>query len=108
MAEAFAYGLASPSVLTKLQGMLLFNSVVYITAVVVLSGKFGIVGLIYANCVNMVVRAGFSLKISLDTFDSDSRIGLISLFGRIFTHKAFVGLVFLGCIGTAVAHLAME
>ena len=108
MAEAFAYGLASPSVLTKLQGMLLFNSVVFIIAVVVLSGKFGIVGLIYANCVNMIIRAGFSLKISLDAFDGDARIGLISLFGRIFTHKAFMGLVFLGCIGTVAAKFVME
>ena len=33
---------------------------------VVLSGKFGIIGLIYANCVNMGVRAVMSLKIALE------------------------------------------
>ena len=66
MSEAFAYGLANDTVLNKLQNLLIFNSVLYITAVVVLSAQFGIVGLIYANCLNMGVRAIWSLKISLE------------------------------------------
>lgn len=66
MAEAFAYGQASPAVLKKLQGMLMFNSALYITSVIIFSGKYGIIGLIYANCINMSIRAVFSLKISLD------------------------------------------
>jgi hypothetical protein len=36
-----------------------------VAAVVILSGKFGIIGLIYANCLNMGIRAIMSLKISL-------------------------------------------
>ena len=37
MAEAFAYGLSNQEVLRKLQGMLMFNSCVYVAAVVVLT-----------------------------------------------------------------------
>ena len=69
MAEAFAYGLANQSVLNKLQGMLVFNSVLYIGAVVVLSGTYGIIGLTYANCLNMGVRSIMSLKFSLDQYN---------------------------------------
>ena len=69
MAEAFAYGLANQSVLNKLQGMLVFNSVLYIGAVVILSGTYGIIGLTYANCLNMGVRSIMSLKFSLDQYN---------------------------------------
>lgn len=68
MAEAFAYGLANSTVLSKLQGMLMFNSILYVGSVVVLSTKFGIIGLIWANCLNMFVRATCSLYISLESF----------------------------------------
>ena len=66
MSEAFAYGLANQKVLTQLQGLLVFNSVLYITAVLLCSSQFGIVGLIYANCLNMGVRASMSLYLSID------------------------------------------
>lgn len=54
--------------------MLVFNSALYIGAVVVLSGTFGIVGLIYANCLNMAVRSVMSLKFSLDQYNVNRRI----------------------------------
>ena len=49
--------------------MLIFNSALYVGAVVILSGAFGIVGLIYANCINMAVRSVMSLKFSLDQYN---------------------------------------
>jgi len=66
MAEAFAYGLANQTVLNKLQAMLVFNSVLYVGAVVVFSGTYGIIGLTYANCLNMGIRSIMSLKFSID------------------------------------------
>lgn len=64
MAEAFAYGLANKQVLTKLQGLLVVNSVIYVVSVVAFSARFGMVGLVYANCINFGVRGVMSLRIS--------------------------------------------
>jgi len=111
MSEAFAYGQATPSVMTTLQGMLFFNSILYIGSVIVFSKYFGIVGLIYANCLNMGVRAIFSLKISLDEFTKARNIqdfGLFQLTARIFCHKVFIGLVTLGCFATFVVKICMD
>jgi hypothetical protein len=45
--------------------MLVYNSVVYVVACFVLSQEMGLVGLVYANCINMAVRGVFSLKLQL-------------------------------------------
>ena len=104
MSEAFAYGLATPHIIKKLQGMLVFNSILYIASVVVLSSKFGIIGLIYANCVNMAIRAIYSLFVSLD----GRNIGILKLGVRIITNKVFVGLILMGCVATVSAKVGME
>jgi len=66
MAEAFAYGLANEKVLNQLQALMVINALIYIFLTVVFSKIFGIPGLIYANCVNMMIRALWSLRISLE------------------------------------------
>jgi hypothetical protein len=89
----------------------MFNSVLYVISVIVFSKYFGIVGLIYANCVNMGIRAIFSLKISLDEFAKSRNlndVGLVNLASRIVTHKMFLGLVTLGCFATFVVKIAMD
>lgn len=101
MTEAFAYGLANKDVLSKLQGLMLINSVVYICAVGVLFQYKGVIGLIWANIINMAVRGLLSLKLSLKSLGDD--IGLLHIFGKVITHKLFLGLVSLGIIGTIVA-----
>ena len=75
MTEAFAYGLANKKVLNRLQGMILLNSVVYIAAVAILFQYYGIVGLIWANVINMGIRGLLSLKISLNSLGGE--VGLI-------------------------------
>jgi hypothetical protein len=44
---------------------MVFNSCFYILCVVIFSQKFGIVGLVIANCINMSIRAICSLSITL-------------------------------------------
>lgn len=104
MSEAFAYGLANKEVLTKLQGLMLFNSVLYIGLNVGLSQYFGMVGLVYANCVNMFVRASLSLWISLSSTTYSEQISkLFSIVFRVLTHLYFLGLIALGVAGSFVA-----
>lgn len=106
MSEAFAYGIANKEVLQKLKGLLFFNSVLYVLAVVVLTSSCGMIGLIYANCLNMAVRAFFSLKISLDKMSEVSNLPsgvLLRLFKNILLHKVFLGLTALAIVGTAIA-----
>ena len=92
--------------------MLVFNSAVYIGAVVVLSGAYGIIGLTYANCLNMGVRSIMSLKFSLDQYNLShperTSVGLISLFSRILSSKYFIGLVCLGGLASVAAKFVLE
>ena len=106
MSEAFAYGLANQKVLNQLQGLLFFNSLLYIGAVVLLSGKFGIIGLIYANCVNMGVRATLSLKISLDS--TRDKTSILQIAAKIIKNKVFLGLIALGLAGTIIVKFALN
>ena len=109
MSEAFAYGMASKPVLTQLQGLMVFNSALYIALVIAFSSKFGIVGLVIANCVNMLIRAVMSLKISLDSRNegNSNPITLLQLTLRILSNKFFVGLVALGAVATPIAKFAL-
>jgi hypothetical protein len=86
----------------------MINSGIYITATVVLSTHFGIVGLIYANCVNMVIRAIWSLKISLDNQNRKKKTTLFEFFIGVLTHKYFLGLLSLGIIGTVAANFLLK
>ena len=63
-----------------------------------LSGRFGIIGLIYANCVNMGVRAVMSLKIALE--GNRDKVSVVQVFGQVVQNKVFLGLVALGIAGT--------
>lgn len=80
---------------------MLANSVVYIAAVGVLFKYQGIVGLIWANVINMAVRGLLSLKISLQSLGEG--VGLFKIFKKVLMHKFFLALVTLGVIGTAIA-----
>ena len=113
MSEAFAYGLANSNVLKKLQSLLVFNSIVYLSCVVYFSQKYGVIGLIYANCINMAVRAVCSLNISLkqlaqdsgkkDGLETNSVYLLSKFFKSVIFHYIFQGLVLVGVLGTCVA-----
>ena len=72
MSEAYAYALADNAILNQLQALMVFNSCVYIAAVIVLSNQFGIVGLVFANCLNMSIRALCSLSITLKAREGPS------------------------------------
>lgn len=87
---------------------MVFNSALYITLVIVFSSKFGIVGLVIANCVNMLIRAVWSIKLSLDYRNegSSNPTSLLQLAMRILTHKFFLGLAALGAVASPVAKFA--
>ena len=65
----------------------------------------GIVGLIWANVINMAVRGLLSLKISLSSLGDD--VGLFKIFKKVLLHKFFLALATLGVIGTAIAQKAL-
>lgn len=110
MSEAFAYGLANQKVLESLQGLLIYNSVIYVLAVLFFSNKFGVIGLVYANCINMAVRGFCSLMISIDCMnkemqENDKKSGrncfsLFKLIFNIFIHKFFIAMMVLSIVGT--------
>ena len=118
MAEAFAYGLANQKVLESLQGLLIYNSVIYVLAVVFLSNEFGVIGLVYANCINMAVRGFCSLKISIDCMnremeENDKKSGrncfsLFRLILNVFIHKFFIAIFFLSVVGTYFAEFILN
>uniref|UniRef100_A0A7S3MY64 Protein RFT1 homolog n=1 Tax=Strombidium inclinatum TaxID=197538 RepID=A0A7S3MY64_9SPIT len=113
MSEAFAYGMSNKATLNKLQGMLVFNSVLYVTAVVTLSGKFGIIGLVYANCVNMGVRGVMSLVISVKAqnemiTDQNKKISLLAIVLRVLSHKFFAGILVLGAGAVFLTNLGLD
>jgi len=66
-----------------------------------LSNYFGIIGLVFANCLNMSIRACFSLHISL----GDKSV--IALFREVLSHKWFLGLAALGAAGSVVAKVLL-
>ena len=112
MSEAFAYGLANQKVLESLQGLLIYNSIIYVMAVLFFSNKFGVIGLVYANCINMAVRGFCSLKISIDCMNKemeqkDKKSGkncfsMIKLIFNVFIHKFFIAILILSIAGTYV------
>lgn len=105
MAEAFAYGLANEHVLNQLQELMIINAAIYIGLTLAFSHYFGIIGLIYANCINMAIRAIWSLKISIASHNkySSGTTTLTGLATQIIGHKFFLGLVAIGSGGTMAA-----
>ena len=111
MSEAFAYGLANKDVLQTLKGLLLMNSILYVVAVVACTSAFGMIGLIYANCLNMAVRGFFSLKFSLSKMCELNNLTegvMLRVVRSVLLHKVFIGLTCLAIVGTAVASPALD
>lgn len=90
--------------------MLIYNSIVYVLSVLFFSSKFGVIGLVYANCINMAVRGFCSLKISIDCMnkemeENDKKSGrncfsLLKLIFGVFIHKFFIAILVLSILGT--------
>jgi hypothetical protein len=78
----------------------------YIIAVILLSAKFGIIGLIYANCVNMAIRAVMSLQISLN--NSRDKNSVFEVASKVIQNKVFIGLISSGVAGTFGAKIAIK
>ena len=60
ISDAYANAKADSETLSKMRNMMLFNSVMYLGLCYVFAvnpGYFGFKGLIYANCLNMMIRA---------------------------------------------------
>jgi len=110
MSEAFAYGLANEAVLLKLQGLMIINAAFYIALNLSFSSYFGIIGLVYANCINMGVRAVWSLSISLSDHNRDRKVKTspAAFWLKVVTHQYFIGLVVLGAVGTVIAQHALN
>ena len=69
------------------------------------------VGIIYANCVNMAIRGTMSIKISMDKLHeitNREEFTTGKLVFMVLMHKFFLGLCVLGVIGTAVAFKLLE
>ena len=57
VSEAFAFARGNEATLKRLRWLMVLNSVGYFALSLVLCQNVGIVGLIYANCANMFLRA---------------------------------------------------
>ena len=118
MSEAFAYGLANQKVLESLQGLLIYNSIVYVMAVLFFSNKFGVIGLVYANCINMAIRGFCSLKISIDCMnkeieENDKKSGrncfsLLKLLFNVWIHKFLIAIMVLSIVKTYLMELILN
>ena len=110
MSEAFAYGLANEAVLLKLQGLMIINAALYTALNLSFSSYFGIIGLIYANCVNMGIRAIWSLSISLNDHNRDRKVKTspAAFWLKVITHQYFIGLVLLGAVATVIAQYVLN
>ena len=85
---------------------------------VFLSNKFGVIGLVYANCINMAVRGFCSLKISIDCMnkemeENDKKSGrncfsLLRLIFNVFIHKVFILIFFFSVVGTYLAEFLLN
>lgn len=56
ISEAYAFSKGAESTLKTLRWLMLFNTGIYVALSLVLSQQIGIVGLVYANCINMFIR----------------------------------------------------
>jgi hypothetical protein len=71
----------------------------------------GMVGIIYANCLNMAIRGVLSMKISLDKLYEITKCEEFTtgkVFIMVLLHKIFIGLCLLGVVGTIVASYLLD
>lgn len=69
---------------------MVFNSVVYLGACWLLSGLYGVRGLLYANSISMALRGLLSLAVA--------KVDLVALLGKVMVSKEFLGLMTAGSI----------
>ena len=86
------------------------NAVIYIVLTVVFSKIFGIPGLIYANMVNMMIRALWSLHISLENHNkmNKNQTSLKKVILQITKSKIFIGLLAFGVVATISGKYVLE
>jgi len=68
IAEAYAFAKSDSEKIAKLRNFMMVNSIVYLGACYLFAvepGFFGFKGLIYANCLNMIMRATSSLYFAM-------------------------------------------
>ena len=99
ISEAYAFAKGSESTLIKLRWLMVVNSVGYIAMSYYLSQTIGIIGLVYANCGNMFLRATSCLYY---TFQQQNGPSATMFFFSIITGKIFLGLVCLAVAGCSV------
>ena len=99
VSEAFAFAKGNEITLAKLRWLMVLNSVAYIALSFFLSQKIGIVGLVYANCANMLLRATSCIYYTFRQMGKSMNSSILFFFS-IFAGKIYIGLValaFLGC-----------
>lgn len=90
--EAYAFSKGTDVTLKKLRWLMVLNSVGYIGLSYGLSVQIGIVGLVYANCLNMLLRTISCLYFTFRQFGKDGKEAFM-LLCSVFTGKIYLGLV---------------
>ena len=101
VSEAFAFAKGNEVTLQKLRWLMVLNSIGYISLSFLLSQRLGIVGLVYANCVNMFLRATSCVYYTFHQMGK-SMNETVLFFLSIFTGKIYVGLVALAFFGCSI------
>ena len=101
ISEAYAFSKGIESTLQRLRWVMMLNSIGYIAMSYFLSQRIGIVGLVYANCANMLLRATSCVYFTFRQFEK-SGSEAVYFFVSIFTGKIFLGLVSLALAGCFV------
>ena len=91
ISEAYAFAKGDKEVLKKVRRLMMVNSVLYIGISYKMAETIGIAGLVYANCINMLIRGASCLYWSMPADKST-----LAFTASLLTHKVFVGLTLLG------------
>ena len=89
---------------------MVINALIYIVLTVLFSKIFGIPGLIYANMVNMAIRALWSLQISIENHNKMNKYqtSVKSILIKVLKSKIFLGLCVGGLFATFAAKKVLE
>ena len=100
ISEAYAYSKGNEATMATLRRLMVINTICYISLSLYLSQEMGVIGLVYANCANMLLRSIACLAYTFKQYKKSSTETIL-FFVSIFSGKIYLGLVALalgGCL----------
>ena len=120
IAEAYVFSKGSSDTLKVLRQLMMINSISYIAMSYLFSQTFGIIGLVYANCFNMLARSSSCIyfaqqhllaettgKLKSDMSFTQGVKKTVIFYFEVFSGKIYLGLTVLALIACKVLQLAV-